>query len=146
MTCEEILKIKKEIEEKINENKKLFIQALEKINNILKEILINDIEIYFYTDEFDYEYYIWKNNLDGEVYILKGYYDWEDQKTRIVDEVSLDEIITQLKRGSTPTYIDTIEKLVFDFEDILKKIKQEYRNLEMEIDKENEKLKKIVKS
>jgi len=146
MICEEIIEIKKEIEEKMNENKKLFIQALEKINNILKEILINDIEIYFYTDEFDYEYYIWKNNLDGEVYILKGYYDWEDQKTRIVDEVSLDEIITQLKRGSTPTYIDTIEKLVFDFEDILKKIKQEYRNLEMEIDKENEKLKKIVKS
>jgi len=63
-----------------------------------------------------------------------------------VDEISLDEIISQLKKGNTPTDIDAIEKLVFDFENILKKVEQEYKKLEAEIEKENEKLKKIVKN
>jgi len=129
MTCKEILKIKKEVEEKINENKKLFIQALKKINKTLKELLIENFKINIYIDNNNYGYYVFKSNLDGKIYISKEYYNWENQNYHTVDEISLDKIIETLEKGKnidTTIDFEVMEELVYKFEDILKKIKKEY--------------------
>jgi len=149
MTCEEILKIKKEVEEKINENKKLFIDALKKINKTLENLLIKNLKISIYIDGDDYEYYIYKNNLDNKIYISKEYHDWEEQRNYPIDEVPLDKIIEDLEEDrNINTFIDfdVIEKLVYKFEKILKSIKSEYKNYKEELENNNKILEKLTEN